>query len=447
MVHQKENIQSERLQSETGASSLSTASKMGKIQWRQELLAGVVSFFAIVYIVIANSSILADAGIPREAGIIAIALASAVGCLLMGLWGKSPIILVPGIGSSAMFTYTLVHGMGLTWQQALGVVVLSGVVFTVISFTSFAKHLQAAIPQSLQVAISVGVGLMLVLIGLKKGGIIVSDPSTIIALQSFTHPSVLVTLTTLMLLCILFMHNVSGSLLITIVTGTVLSYLSGVVPGTGTSVNEAFSWSAYSHVFSQLTLNGVPTAILITATFSLTLVTVFENVGLINAHLQMCNLPKRFSRCMQANALSVIICGLLGTSSSVSTVETAAGISAGGRTGLTAITTGVLFLATLVALPMLTFVPDQAVAPILIFIGGLIMPSVKKIEFDLLHKGLPAFFVIAFIPLMRSIVDGIAIGFISYALFHLVIGKGREVKPLFYVIAVLFLLHFVLPLI
>lgn len=442
LVRQKEHS---RAQADSGplpnASVRSTTGGM-----RQELLAGVVSFFAIVYIIIVNASILADAGIPQEAGIIATVLASAAGCFIMGWWGKAPIILVPGMGINAMFTYTLVHGMGLTWQQALAVVVVSGICFTIISFTSLAEQLRAAIPESLQEAISVGIGLMLVLIGLQKGGVIVSDASTIIAVQSFGEPGVWVTFATLALTCILFMRKVPGHLLIAIIFGTALAYVTGAVSSgaVGAEANGTFSWSVYGDVFGQFTLQGVSAASMAVAVFSMTLVIVFENVGLINAQLNMCGRPERFQRAMQANALSVVTCGLFGTSPTVATVETAAGISAGGRTGWTSIVTGSLFLVTLVALPLLTFVPDQAVAPILIFIGGLMMPAVKKIRFEPMAEGLPAFFIIAFIPLMHSIVDGIAIGFVSYALFQIAVGKAREVKPLFYVISVLFAVHFVL---
>lgn len=447
MVRQKEHS---RAQADSGslpnAPLRSTAGGM-----RRELLAGVVSFFAIVYIIIVNASILADAGIPQEAGIVATVLASAAGCFIMGWWGKAPIILVPGMGINAMFTYTLVHGMGLTWQQALAVVFISGICFTIISFTTLAEQLRAAIPDSLQEAISVGIGLMLVLIGLQKGGVIVSDASTIIAVQSFGEPGVWVTFATLALTCILFMRKVPGHLLIAIIFGTALAYVTGAVSsgatgaaGEGRAANEAFSWAVYGDVFGQFTLEGVSAASMAIAVFSLTLVIVFENVGLINAQLNMCRRPERFQRAMQANALSVVTCGIFGTSPTVATVETAAGISAGGRTGWTSIVTGSLFLVTLVALPLLTFVPDQAVAPILIFIGGLMMPAVKKIRFEPMAEGLPAFFIIAFIPLMHSIVDGIAIGFVSYALFQIAVGKAREVKPLFYVISVLFAVHFVL---
>ncbi|MBN3523086.1 NCS2 family permease [Paenibacillus apiarius] len=447
MVRQKEHS---RAQADSGslpnAPLRSTAGGM-----RRELLAGVVSFFAIVYIIIVNASILADAGIPQEAGIVATVLASAAGCFIMGWWGKAPIILVPGMGINAMFTYTLVHGMGLTWQQALAVVFISGICFTIISFTTLAEQLRAAIPDSLQEAISVGIGLMLVLIGLQKGGVIVSDASTIIAVQSFGEPGVWVTFATLALTCILFTRKVPGHLLIAIIFGTALAYVTGAVSsgatsaaGEGRAANEAFSWAVYGDVFGQFTWEGVSAASMAIAVFSLTLVIVFENVGLINAQLNMCRRPERFQRAMQANALSVVTCGIFGTSPTVATVETAAGISAGGRTGWTSIVTGSLFLVTLVALPLLTFVPDQAVAPILIFIGGLMMPAVKKIRFEPMAEGLPAFFIIAFIPLMHSIVDGIAIGFVSYALFQIAVGKAREVKPLFYVISVLFAVHFVL---
>ncbi|WP_232278777.1 NCS2 family permease [Paenibacillus sp. 481] len=415
--------------------------------WRRELLAGVVSFFAIVYIVVVNAKILSDAGIPQDAGIVATILASAVGCFIMGIWGKSPIILVPGMGINAMFTYTLVGGMGLTWQQALAVVFVSGICFTVISFTSLAEKLKEAIPESLQEAITVGIGLMLVLIGLQKGGVIISDPDTLIKLQPLTNASALVTLATLALTCILFMRNVPANLLLSIIGGTVLAYVMGIGgsdASAGAGAQASFSWASYGELFAGFSFQGVSVMTFTVAVFSLTLVIVFENVGLINSHLNMTKQPERFQRSMQANALSVITCGLFGTSPTVSTVETAAGISAGGRTGLTTIVTGVLFLATLAALPILTMIPDEAVAPILIFIGGLMMPTVKKVKFDPLSEGLPAFFIIAFIPLMHSIVDGIAIGFISYALFQLVMGRGRTVKPLFYVIASLFVVHFVL---
>ncbi|WP_374020469.1 NCS2 family permease [Paenibacillus thiaminolyticus] len=440
MVHQERKRPSHAKKN----ASPNPAVRLNPSDWRRELLAGTVSFFAIVYIIIVNSSILADAGIPQEAGIIATVLASAVGCFIMGWWGKAPLIIAPGMGINAMFTYTLVQGMGLTWQQALAVTAISGICFIAISLTTLVEKLRTAIPASLQEAISVGIGLMLVLIGLQKGGVIVSDRSSIIAVQSFADPSVLVTLLTLALTCILYMRKVPGNLLLAIIGGTVLAYLFGAAPTNAAAGGGGFSWSTYGDVFGQLTVKGLPVMTLIVAVFSLTLVIVFESVGLINAQLNMSGRQERFQRVVQANAATVFLSGIFGTSPTVSTVEAAAGISSGGRTGWTSIVTGVLFLLTFIAMPVITLVPDSAVAPILIFIGGLMMPAVRNISFERLEEGLPAFFIIAFIPLMHSIVDGIAIGFISFALFHLAVGKGRQVKPLFYIISLLFVMHFVL---
>lgn len=439
MVHQENHGPSHTKEN----ASPSPASRLAPSAWRRELLAGVVSFFAIVYIIIVNSSILADAGIPQEAGIIATVLASAVGCFVMGIWGKAPLIIAPGMGINAMYTYTLVQGMGLTWQQALAVGMMSGLCFLAISMTSFVEKLRSAIPASLQEAISVGIGLMLVLIGLHKGGVIASDPSSVIAMRSFADPGVLVTLATLALTCILYMRNVPGNLLLAIIGGTVLANLLGAAPSKAADVGGS-SWSTYGDVFGQLSVKGASITTLIVAVFSLTLVIVFENVGLINAQLNMSGKQERFKRAIQATSFTVFLSGLFGTSPTVSTVETAAGISAGGKTGWTPIVTGTLFLLSLIAMPVIMLVPDQAVAPILVFIGGLMMPAVRNISFKRLEEGFPAFFIIAFIPLMHSIVDGIAIGFISYALFHIAVGKWREVKPLFYVVSLLFVIYFVM---
>jgi len=439
LVHQETQASSHAKEN----TSPNPASRLAPSAWRRELLAGAVSFFAIVYIIIVNSSILADAGIPQEAGIIATILASAIGCFIMGIWGKAPLIIAPGMGINAMFTYTLVQGMGLTWQQALAVGMMSGICFLAISMTSFVEKLRTAIPASLQEAISVGIGLMLVLIGLHKGGVIVSDPSSVIAVQSFADPGVLVTLATLALTCILYMRKVPGNLLLAIIGGTVLAYLLGAAPSAAANVGGS-SWSSYGDVFGQLSVKGATVTTLIVAVFSLTLVIVFENVGLINAQLNMSGKRERFKRSIQATSFTVFLSGIFGTSPTVSTVEAAAGISAGGKTGWTPIVTGTLFLVSLIAMPVITLVPDQAVAPILVFIGGLMMPAVRNISFKRLEEGFPAFFIIAFIPLMHSIVDGIAIGFISYALFHAAVGKWREVKPLFYVISLLFVVYFVL---
>lgn len=405
---------------------------------RNEIIAGSVSFFAVMYIIIVNATILADAGVPLQAGMIATIIASAVGSILMGLWGKVPIVLIPGMGINAMFTYTLVNGMGLSLVQALFTVTASGVLFAIIVFTPLLKLLQSALPESLLEAVTVGIGLLLVLIGLGKGGIIVSNPSSIIALRSFAEPEPLVTLIALIITCILFIRRVPAALLIAIAIGTALAYLVGIRPQTNMESDLAAGFSSYTSVFGSLSPAGMPWLTFAAAVFALTLVLLFEHIGLLHAQLRASGTSGRTQRAMQAASLSVIFSGIAATSPTVSAAESAAGVSAGGRTGLTAITTGLLFLITLPTLPLLLLIPDQAVAPIVIFIGGLMMPAVRKIPFEALHEGLPAFFVIAFIPLMNSIVDGMAIGFVSYAILHIAAGKAKQVSISFYMIALLF---------
>lgn len=409
---------------------------------QRELLAGFISFVTIVYIVAVNASILQDAGIPMEAGILATVLTAFVGALLMAFWANAPIILVPGMGINALFTYTLCHTMGLSWQEALAAVFVSGLIFAVIAFSRAATVLSNAIPTSLKEAITVGIGLFLTFIGLQKGGLIVTNPSTFVALGELSSPHVIVTLATLIITLILFVRNVPGNFLIGIAAGTGLGFLFGIVePGSG----GGFSFAEYGHVFAGFSFSGIWTLPFWIATFSLAMVIVFENIGLIHGHTAMAGQPQKFRRSLQANAVSAALSGMLGSSPTVSTVESAAGIAAGGRTGLTALVTGTLLLGSLGLIPLVKMIPDGAIAPVLIIIGALMLQNVQNINLKDFSEGFPAFLIIAIIPLSYSIVDGIAFGFVAYPLLKLALGKRREVPALLYVIAGLFLLNLVLP--
>ncbi len=409
---------------------------------RREVIAGIVSYLTIVYIVAINGAILADAGMPLQAAIVATIITSFVGCLLMGLWSNAPIILVPGMGVNALFTYTFVHALGLSWQEALAAVFVSGLVFTVVSFTKLAPILSKAIPSSLKDAITVGIGLFLTFIGLQKGGIIQGDEETFIAIAHLSDPLPFATLLTLLLAIVLFIRQVPGNFLITMIVGTVLAYLIGVEPNRASS--EGFSLTSYGSFFGERSFGGVATLTFWIAVFSMTMVLVFENLGLIHGYLQMTGHPEKNKRALQANAVSALSSGLFGTSPTVATVETAAGISAGGRTGLTAIVTGVLFVLTLFAIPVITIVPDSAIAPILLIVGGLMVQHIKEIPLHDFSEGFPAFLIIALIPLTYSIAEGMAFGFIAYPILKLAIGKAKEVPISLYVIASLFLVHIVL---
>ncbi len=410
---------------------------------KRELLAGMISFFTIVYIIAVNSSILADAGIPAEAGIIATVLASFVGCLLMGFGANAPIVLVPGMGINALFSYTMVHTMGLSWQEALAAIFVSGLMFTAVAFTPLSSLITKAVPESLKEAITVGIGLFLAFLGLQKGGIVVANPVTFVALGDFRDPRLLLTLATLLITLILFIRNVPGNFLISMIAGTLLAVLCGQIDISHVGITS-FAFGSYASVFGAMSFGRILSFPFWVAAFSMALVLVFENIGLVHGHLRMAEKPEAFDAAMRASALSVISCGILGTSPTVSAVESAAGIAAGGKTGLTVITTGVLFLISLFFIPLIEVIPDSAIAPILIIIGGLMIQSVQNIDFKDFSEGFPAYLVIALIPLTYSIVDGIAFGFIVYPLLKIALGKAKEVPIPLYFIAGLFLLNFTL---
>ncbi|MDT9719296.1 NCS2 family permease [Paenibacillus sp. ClWae2A] len=414
-----------------------------KVKWlKREFLAGVVSFFTIVYIIAVNASILQDAGIPLEEGVVATVLTSFISCLIMGLWAKTPIVLVPGMGINALFTYTIVHTMGLSWQEALGAVFISGLLFVLVAFTPVAKWLSVSIPDALKEATTIGIGLFLTFIGLQKGGIVVSSSTTFVALGDFSKPHVLLTLTTLILALVLFMRRVPGSFLITIVAGTVLAIIFAQVD-TDLSETGSFSIQSYLNVMGSMSFNKIGSITFWIATFTLTLVIVFENIGLVHGHLNMIEKPEKFERSLQANAVSAVLSGFLGTSPTVSTVESAAGISAGGRTGLASIVTGLLFLISLFFIPVIKLIPDSALSPILIIVGGLMISNVQRINFKEFAEGFPSFLIIVLIPLTYSIVDGMALGFIIYTILNLAAGNRKKIPLALYLITALFLVNFI----
>ncbi|OPA75163.1 permease [Paenibacillus selenitireducens] len=409
----------------------------------QEIMAGIVSFFTVVYIIVVNASILKDAGIPFEAGVAATVFTSFVGCLLVGFWANSPIILVPGMGVNALFSYTIVQGMGLSWQEALAAVFISGLIVTIVTFTSLSGIIARAIPNSLKHAITVGIGFLLTFIGMQKGGIIVSGKTTLVALGDFSDPKVLLTVATLAITLFLFVRQVRGNLLIGIIAGTLLAALFGGLEA-GTGSEAAFSLADYGQVIGSMSFDGLTSVVFWIAAFSLILVILFENVGLIHGQMEMVKQPDKFKRSLQASAVSVIGAGVFGTSPTISAVESAAGISAGGKTGLTSITTGVLFLSSIAVIPLIKLIPSSAIAPILMIIGGLMIQNIREMKFDDLTDWFPAFLTIAAIPLTSSIVDGMAFGFITYPLLKIATGKGKSVGIVSYVIAFLFVLNFVL---
>lgn len=409
---------------------------------KREVMAGIIGFFTVVYIIAVNALILSEAGMPLEAAIVATIAASVFGCLIMGFWGNVPILLVPGMGINALFSYTMVQSMGLSWQEALAVVFVSGVIFVFIAFTPFSRILSAAVPHSLKEAITVGLGLFLMLIGLEKGGIVEKGSSSILALGSLGEAHVLATVLTFLVAIVLFIRNVPGNFLITIVSGTIIAYFFGLIDVNQTD-NASLGLADAFGAFGALSFENFMSMTFWIAVFSLTMVIVFENIGLVHGHVGFINRPDRFSRAFQANSVSAMTSGIFGTSPTVASVESAAGMVAGGRTGLTTVTAGLLFLVAAFFIPVIKLIPDSAIAPILIIIGSLMLQNIRNLELKDLSESFPALFIIAMIPFTYSIADGIAIGFIMYPILKIAIGKWREVSPALYVIAGLFLMNFV----
>ncbi|MTK13275.1 MAG: NCS2 family permease [Clostridiaceae bacterium] len=409
---------------------------------KKELIAGVISFFTVVYIIAVNSSILSETGIPVEAGMVATIAASVFGCMVMGFWANAPIILVPGMGINALFSYTLVKSIGLCWQEALAVVFVSGILFTVIACTPLAEIISESIPHSLKEAITVGLGLFLTLIGLEKGGIVIRGTNSILALGHLNNPYVLATVITLVITIILFIRNVPANFLLSICLGTIVAIILGVV-----NVKEfngtSFNLNSYGKVFGLMSFSSILSYKFWMSVFSLTMVLVFESIGLVHGQLSLLKQPQKYKSSVQSVAVSTIVCGVFGTSPTVPAVESAAGIAAGGKTGITAIIAGVLFLLSLFFLPVIKIIPGSAIAPVLVIIGALMLQNVKNIDFGDLSEGIPAFLVIVMIPFTYSISDGIAFGFIAYPILKLVLGKAKNVSVPLYIIACLFLMNFI----
>ncbi|MEC0369684.1 NCS2 family permease [Paenibacillus chibensis] len=411
--------------------------------WKKELIAGAVSYFSVVYIVMVNANILHDAGMPLKAAMIGTILTSIAGCLLMAFGGKSPIVVVPGMGINAFFTYTLVHSMKLGWQEALMVVAVTGVLFTIVTFTSLYRIISEAIPQNLQHGITVGIGLFLTFIGLQKSEIVIAHQTTFVTIGHFSDPSVIVACITLLLALILFIRGVQGGLLISILAGTGLAYLLGAVKP-AKQMESGPIFKQYGTIFGHLSWSGFGSLVFWIAVFLLLLIVVFENIGLIAAQTRMIGRPENFKGSLRALSLTNIFAGIFGSSPVVAAAETTAGIAAGGRTGLSSLVSAVLFGATFFFIPLLAYIPDSAIAPILIVIGGLMVQNVKEMDFGDLTEAFPAFLIMVMIPFTYSIVDGMAFGFIAYPIVKLARGKGREVSPVLYGIAALFVANFVL---
>lgn len=417
---------------------------------RTEVLAGVTTFLTMAYIIVVNPAILGSTGMPIAAVAAATCLAAGFASILMGMTANMPLALAPGMGLNAYFAFTVVGAMGVPWQVALGCVFISGIAFLVLTFAGIRQMIIAAIPKSLFAAVAGGIGLFIGFIGLKNAGIVVSNPATSVALGDLHAPGAALALLGLVVIAALSAWKVRGAILIGIVVTTVIGWLIGAV----TFTPQPYDLTAISQVAFQLDLAGVFGLSgshglgLFEILFVFLFVDLFDNIGTLMGVTRRAglldkhgNVP-RLNRILFTDSIATIFGSLAGTSTVTSYVESAAGVQAGGRTGLTAVVTGVLFLLAMLVAPYAQLVPLAATAPALILVGALMMAPLLDVDWHDPEVAIPAFLTVALIPLTFSIANGLAFGITAYALLKLIRGKITKTDWLLLVLALLFVIRF-----
>ena len=416
---------------------------------RTEVLAGVTTFVTMAYIILVNPAILGQAGMPVAAVAAATCLAAAFGCILMGLSANMPLALAPGMGLNAYFAFTVVAAMGVPWQVALGCVFISGVAFLLLTFAGLRQLIVAAIPPYLFAAVAGGIGLFIGFIGLKNAGIVVSSEATSVTLGDLTQPAAALALLGLAIIAALSAWKVRGAILLGIVATTLAGWAFGLVA----FEPQPYDLTAIADTAFQLDLAGVFTGGygigILEILFVFLFVDLFDNIGTLVGVTRRAGLigpdgriPK-LNRIFFTDSVAAMFGALAGTTTVTSYVESAAGVQAGGRTGLTAIVCGLLFLLAMLAAPYAQLVPLAATAPALILVGGLMMAPLADVAWDDPEVAIPAFLTVAMIPLTFSIANGLAFGLTAYALIKIVRGKVRWTDWLLLTIAALFVARFV----
>ncbi|TVP75240.1 MAG: NCS2 family permease [Puniceicoccaceae bacterium] len=421
--------------------------------FRREWIGGLTTFAAMAYILAVNPLILADAGMPRDALITVTALAAAFGCFLMAGIAKYPIALAPGMGTNAYFAYVICIGMQVPWQAALGITLWNGVIFLILSVTGLREKLAAALPGAIKLGIQAGIGIFIAFIGLTNVGIIIGDSATLVTIGNLASPASILVVLGLVLIVVLSARRVPGAILISIFAISVIGLIifdggeritalpSGIV-SLPAGVGEVFLQVDWLYPFREF--SGEVLTILIT----LLILDLFDSLGTLVGLARRAgfmdekgNMP-RMGRALSADATATIGGALLGTSTTTSYVESAAGIEAGARTGLASVYTGLLFLLALIFTPLLQVIPAVATTPALVMVGLLMMQGLRDLDFSDLSESAPALLTMLMIPLTFSITEGIGLGLIVYTALQVALGRWRSVPILTYFIAVGFAVYF-----
>lgn len=410
---------------------------------RTEVIAGITTFMTMAYILFVNPDILSATGMPFGAVMTATALSAGITTILAGLMANYPYALASGMGLNAFFAFVVAAEAG--WEKALGVVFLSGVIFLILAVTGAINVLDAAMPQTLKRAVGVGIGLFITLIGLINAGIIQGDPATLITRGNFADKGTALALIGLLITAVLVAKGVKGSILLGILITTVIGIPMGVTQISGSIIGKPASLAP---IALKMDIKGALSLGFMTI-FSFWFVDVFDTVGTLMGTASRAGmldengqLPK-IKQMMTVDAIGTCLGAALGTSTVTTYVESSAGIAEGGRTGLTAVVVGVLFLVSLIFAPLAGMIPSQATAPALIIVGVLMMGSVRDIDWFDFSEAFPAFITIVMMPFAYSISDGISAGFISYVAVKLLAGKAKEIHWLVYILAAISVIHLV----
>ncbi|KMO43386.1 guanine permease [Methylobacterium tarhaniae] len=411
---------------------------------RTEMLAGLTTFLTMAYIVFVNPNILGDAGMPKGAVFVATCLVAAIGSLVMAFYANYPIALAPGMGLNAYFAYVVVLQMGYTWQAALGAVFISGLCFMAVTLTGLRRIIVEGIPRSMRIAITVGIGLFLAIIALKSAGVVAASPATFVTLGDLHKPSTVLAVLGFLIVAVLSVRKVRGALLAGILTVTALSF----IVADNTFQGVASLPPSIAPTLFALDIKGALSGGLLNVILVFFLVELFDATGTLMGVANRAGLltegkMERLDKALMADSSSIFVGSLLGTSSTTAYLESASGVEEGGRTGLTAATVAVLFLACLFFAPLAGSVPAYATAPALFYVACLMLHELVDLDWDDLTEVLPACVTALLMPFTYSIANGVAFGFITYAVIKLLTGRFRDVKPVVWVIAGVFLFKFV----
>ncbi len=411
---------------------------------KTEVLAGGTTFLTMSYIIFVNPALLSKTGMDASAVFVATCLAATIGSMAMGLIANYPLALAPGMGINAFFTFGIVMGMGLSWQQGLGAVFISGIFFFSLSVTKVRETLINSIPRTLKMGIAGGIGFFLAIIGLKTSGIVVDNPATLVGLGNLKDPKVLLAVFGILLTAGLYVRKITGSVIISILTVTIISIATGLSEFNGVfsmppSIAPTFMQLEIPDLFSVSTLALVVSLLLLDLfDTSGTLIAATERAGLVDKNGKL----PRLKQTLLADSTSTMIGSFLGTSTVTTYTESMSGVLVGGRTGLTSVVVGICFLLALFLSPLAGTIPAYATSPALVFVACLMAPSLKDINWDDITDYAPSVITVITMPLTFSVVDGIGFGFISYTVIKLIAGRHKEVSLAMYLLTAIFLMKY-----